>query len=237
MRTMYDAVNPANLPPGGDLYAGYADGRYANVDAIWARFPWAKVVTITVFGHVPADVIDVEAGDATPAQAVEWVKWMRSIGRTPTVYCPRSIWLACIRAFRVTGTPQPNWWIAQYDNDPTIPDGAIAKQHGGDTAGGFDVSSVADYWPGIDQEEQMLDQSDKDFISAHFGAAVPPVPYEEGSLAWIIRNRNAIDAINDKVLAAVRDILTNEPVLAAPIGVAPSNTQEILDALAARLQS
>lgn len=64
---MYDAVTPANLPSGGDLYAGYVDGHYANVAQIQARFPDAKVVTITVIGgNQVADVVDVETGDVTP---------------------------------------------------------------------------------------------------------------------------------------------------------------------------
>lgn len=156
MRTMYDAVTVANLPPGGDLYAGYIDGRYANVDTIRARFPTARVVVISVVGGTPADVLDVEAGDVKPAGAPQWVTWMRSLGRTPTIYCPRSLWTACIFQFNVQGVEWPNWWIAQYDNDPTIPNGAVAKQYGGNRDGGYDISSVADHWPGIDPEVRPM---------------------------------------------------------------------------------
>ena len=40
--------------------------------------------------------------------------------------------------------------LAHYDGDPAIPAGAVAKQYRGDVAPGYDVSSVADFWPGVD---------------------------------------------------------------------------------------
>lgn len=236
-RTMYDAVTPGNLPEGGDLYAGYLDGRYRNVAAIQARFPGKRVVTISVTGMVPADVLDVEAGNITPDKAPDWAQWMRGQGRTPTVYCPSSLWGDCIRAFTGRGINPPLWWVAHYDDDPTLTPGMVAKQYGGDTAGGFDISAVADYWPGIDTGDNMLDQSDKDFISSHFSAATPPVPYEQGSLHYIVRNRNYLDGQNDAVLAHVAAVLTALPTGASTAGVAPSNVAAILDALAERLKA
>lgn len=148
-RTMYDAVNPANLPTGGDLYAGYVDGHYANVPQIRARFPGKRVVTISVVGGTPADVLDVEMGDVRPEHAPAWVTWMRSLGRTPTVYCPQSLWLACVTAFHAQDVMKPNWWIARYDDDPTIPAGAVAKQYRNAVPPGYDMSSVADDWPDL----------------------------------------------------------------------------------------
>lgn len=151
-RRMYDAVTVANLPAGGDLYAGYVNGRYANLSALRARFPSARIVTISVTASGVADVLDVERFDATPEQAPGWVRDMRAIGRVPTVYCRASAWSACMAAFYRANVAGPFWWIANYDGDPAIPAGAVAKQFGGNARGGYDVSSVADYWPGIDQK-------------------------------------------------------------------------------------
>lgn len=147
MRTMYDAVNPANLPPGANLYAGYTDGKYANIDAIKARFPGKPVVTISVNGTTAADVLDVEAGNIAPEHAPAWVRWMRRNGSDPTVYCPLSLWPACKSSFMAQATNPPHWWVAHYDGDPTIPPGAVAKQYRSDVQGGYDVSSVIDGWP------------------------------------------------------------------------------------------
>ncbi|MDI5965708.1 hypothetical protein [Streptantibioticus silvisoli] len=148
-RTMYDGVTVAHLPTGAPLYAGYVDGRYANVTALRKRFPKARIVEIAVLASTDAgQVLDVETGDATPAQAPGWVVSRRHAGVDPTVYCNSSTWPAVRAAFRNAGIAEPHYWIAQYDNKATIPTGAVAKQFQNDP--GWDKSVVADYWPGID---------------------------------------------------------------------------------------
>jgi hypothetical protein len=46
------------------------------------------------------------------------------------------------------GVAEPEYWIAHYDGAANIPVGAVAKQYL--NTPGYDVSAVADYWPGID---------------------------------------------------------------------------------------
>lgn len=151
MRTMYDSITPANIPAGAVLVAGYADGFYANLSGLAARFPGATVVSIAVHPSTRAQVLDVESGDATPAQAVQWCT--QTMADTPnrllTVYCNTSVWPQARAAFQAAGVAEPNYWVAAYDGDPTIPAGAVAKQWLGDYQG-YDQSSVADYWPGVD---------------------------------------------------------------------------------------
>jgi hypothetical protein len=69
--------------------------------------------------------------------------------RKLTVYCNTSEWPQVRAAFQNAGVTEPNYWVAQYDNNPTIPAGAVAKQYIGDYQG-YDKSVVADYWPGVD---------------------------------------------------------------------------------------
>lgn len=156
-RTMYDGISVPNLPSGAPLYAGYLNGHWPTVPALRARFPEARIVEITVFASEGAGhVLDVEPGDASAPQAVDWVRRRRAAGADPTVYCNASTWPAVRAAFRSAGVPQPHYWVADYDNDPAIPAGAIAKQFR--NTSGYDVSAVADYWPGVDpepQEDQM----------------------------------------------------------------------------------
>lgn len=147
MQTMYDAVNVDNIPADATLIAAYIDGTYANVQPMRDRFPAARIVTITVTGARDADVLDVETGDATPDHAPAWVSLMRGKGRTPTVYCPESLWTPCKQAFNVRNTPWPAWWVAHYDNSSTIPAGAVAKQYRNAVPPGYDVSSTLDSWP------------------------------------------------------------------------------------------
>ena len=150
-RFMYDAVTPQNIPAGVSMVAGYADGLYANMGTLAARFPHAVRVSIAVRWTTRAQVLDVETGDATPAQAVQWCTQTMSDkpNRELTVYCNMDAWPSVRAAFRAAGVTEPNYWVARYDNDPTIPAGAIAKQYQGDTHG-YDKSVVADYWPGVD---------------------------------------------------------------------------------------
>jgi hypothetical protein len=150
MRTMYDAVEPGNIPAGATMVAGYVDGAYANVPAMRARFPHARVVTIAVKRTTRAMVADVEQGDLSPEDAVFWCT--HTMADTPndelTVYCNTSTWPAVVEAFKLAGVTLPQWWAAHYDDVATLPAGAVAKQY--KTTSGWDESVVANYWPGVD---------------------------------------------------------------------------------------
>lgn len=184
-RLMYDGVTPSRIPADATMVAGYVDGRYANLPALRQRFPHATVVEIAVFAHTNGGtVLDVEAGDATPGEAPGWVVSRRHAGVDPTVYCSASVWPAVQAAFRNAGIAEPHYWIARYDNDPTVPTGAVAKQY--KTTAGYDVSSVAAYWPGVDPkptpappEEDVLTAADKAWISleiaTQINAALPAI--------------------------------------------------------------
>ncbi|MBF9073599.1 glycoside hydrolase family 25 domain-containing protein [Streptacidiphilus fuscans] len=160
-RTMYDSVDVASLPAGAPLYAGYLDGSYANVPQLRAAFPHAVIVEIVVSsqndgGHV----LDVEQYDAAPQEAPGWVQRRRAAGVDPSVYCNSSTWPSVRSAFQAQGVAEPHYWIAQYDGDPAIPAGAVAKQY--NDLGGYDISSVADYWPGIDPQEPDVPLTEAD---------------------------------------------------------------------------
>lgn len=174
-RTMFDAVVPGNLPAGAPLYAGYVDGMYANVAQIKARFPGAIVVEIAVSASTDAgQVLDVENFDATPDEAPGWVQMRRAAGVDPSVYMNSSTWPAVRAAFQGTGVAEPPYWVAQYDGDPTIPAGAVAKQWADN--GPYDTSSVADVWPGIDPQEidMPLTPADAELVvKTLLGATVP----------------------------------------------------------------
>lgn len=89
---MYDGVNAAVIArkfPNADLVAGYTTGKYAWSVADWNRFPQRKHISITVNAETAwADVLDVETGDATPADAKRWIALQKEHGYLrPTVYC------------------------------------------------------------------------------------------------------------------------------------------------------
>jgi hypothetical protein len=156
MRLMYDSTTAANIPADAAIVGGYVDGAYRWSDADWARFPNAIKVRIatrpaTNDGHVG----DVERGNMTATQAVDWVRMRRGEGADPTIYCSASPWPSVRAAFQDAVEKEPHYWIADYDRDPTIPVGAVAKQYESPKTGSgghYDLSNVADFWPGVEDD-------------------------------------------------------------------------------------
>lgn len=190
-RRMFDAVSPGALPRSAVLVAGYDDGLYNNVAKIRAQFPHALLVDITVSSrHNWGHVLDVETGDATAAEAPGWVLMRRAAGVDPSVYCNSSTWPSVRAAFRAAGVAEPHYWIARYDGDPTIPAGAVAKQYL--NTPGWDESSVADYWPGVDPAptstptppEDIVTPQDKKDIAAAVLAELPAVLAAVPAAVW-----------------------------------------------------
>jgi hypothetical protein len=164
MRTMYDSTTPSAIPTSAAMVAGYVDGPFAWSNADWARFPRSVKVRIatraaTNDGHV----LDVEPGDATAAQAVTWVHMRRVAGVDPSIYCSASAWPGVRAAFAAAKVVGPHYWIAHYDGSTAIPAGAVAKQYNDPphTGGHYDLSAVADHWPGVDQGEPDMQLTDK----------------------------------------------------------------------------
>lgn len=148
-RTMYDSVNVEGIPASASMVAGYVDGLYANTNLMRQRFPHATVVEIAVSSHTDdGQVLDVEKGDATPAESVGWVQMRRRAGADPSVYCNAATLPAVKSAFKSAGVSEPHYWVAQWDNVKSVPSGAVAKQY---TNGAhYDTSVVLDVWPGVD---------------------------------------------------------------------------------------
>lgn len=153
MRTMYDALNPHNIPVGAEMVASYIDGENAPAAGWESLFPNAVIVKITRLattndGHV------LDAGDngVTAAEALAWVRLRRSSGADPAVYTNRSLWPAQRAVFVSAGEPEPHWWLAVPGGDLAQYPACVAVQVG--FLGGYDVSQVADHWPGVDSGVQ-----------------------------------------------------------------------------------
>lgn len=162
MRLLHDSVTARDIPREVAMVAGYVDGRYRWSDEDWNRFGNAVKIRIAIFpstndGHV----LDVEPGNAGPADYAvgQWVLRRRAAGVEPSIYCPLSWWDDLQRSFATWGITPPQWWVAHWNSRADIPNGAVAKQyrHGdialGEThysGGHFDLSAVADHWPGVD---------------------------------------------------------------------------------------
>jgi hypothetical protein len=132
------------------MVAGYVAGQWPSYAGLVARFPHAVHVSIAVEASQDAQVLDCERFDATPAQCPAWAQRQRRRGQVPTVYCNSSTWPTVRAEFAAQGVALPLWWAAQYDGLAELVPGSIAKQYRGDVPPGYDVSIVADLWPGVD---------------------------------------------------------------------------------------
>lgn len=176
-RTMYDSTNPAAIPTSAALVGGYTDGIYGPEfkaigrsstgwdAAAWARFPNSVHILISAIGTNTGTVGDVEPGCMTPAQGVQWTLKRRAAGVDPTIYCNQTYgWGPVRQAFRVAGVAEPHYWVANYDRVIVIPKGAVAKQYANPalSGGGYDLSVVADFWPGVDNSDDNMGRIDND---------------------------------------------------------------------------
>lgn len=172
-----DSITASHIPVGFAFVAGYIDGRYAWTDADWALHPDSIQVRIAVDSATnDGHVLDVEPGDATPRQAVGWVQMRRAAGIDPTVYCGIGQWDAVRQEFEVREIPQPHYWIAHYDNDPTPLHGAIAKQYANATFthGHYDASVVEGFWPGVEGNDVTPEEAKAIAVQAIADAGLDP---------------------------------------------------------------
>jgi hypothetical protein len=148
---MYDSTVAGDIPTGAQYVAGYLDGDFAWSPADWRRFLQAVRVTISTRpSPAQGDVLDIEKGDAQPADAPDWVAARKAAGLyMPTIYGSRDT-LALVRA-RLQRAGQPaDYWLADPTGVPHLPAGFAACQWawpGRGSQGHYDVSSTGAGWP------------------------------------------------------------------------------------------
>jgi hypothetical protein len=141
--TMYDSVTPAQIPSGHPV-ATYANGSYAVSPS---QVSGKQVIWIDTNGSAPtkASVLDVEPGDATPAEAAAWAQARLTANPHADVriYTMLSEWAAAKAAIAtLPGWMQSHvkWWIA----DPTgvqhvVPGSNATQWYWGSS---YDISTV-----------------------------------------------------------------------------------------------
>ena len=142
---MYDSVTPSAIPAGHPI-ATYADGAYAaSPSQVTGHGP---VTWIDTNGSDPsgATALDVEPGDATPAQAASWAAQRLNTHphATAVIYTMRSDWAAAQTAVAALPAWQQHhvrWWIADPTGTPHIIPGASATQWYWGTS--YDISNVS----------------------------------------------------------------------------------------------
>lgn len=207
LRAMFDSTNPADIPAGPEMVAGYIDGLYRWPDAAWDTFPGSVKVRIAINvntrdGHVG----DVEWGDMTNEQAPVWCHNRRADGCAhPTIYTSANNVPALLAAFDAVGEPYPLLWVAHYGAEPIIPTIAgatvVALQYANEaiTGGHYDLSVVAPHWPGVEGDEMPTDADILAAVNREVGRIL-------GDPAFTIQDTvKAIKAQETKEVVALRD--------------------------------
>jgi hypothetical protein len=127
-----DAVTAGNLNPNSQYGVYYADGAFANLTAVRARLPHAKLYGITVFGRLGPDVFacDCERGDMSVPQAEAWVAaQVRLNVPLVCVYASLDVWekQGLLNTLAKYGR-RIKRWVAHYNNVAQIPEWADADQ-------------------------------------------------------------------------------------------------------------
>ncbi len=130
---MFDSVDLAQFPPNPPAVAGYVGGYWPTYAALVRKFPKARHLSIAVNAGEDAECLDVETGDATPAQAPAWVRRQLSRGvKRPVVYANLSTMPAVVAALTGAGIARASvrLWVAQYAQPAVahIPAGCDACQ-------------------------------------------------------------------------------------------------------------
>lgn len=119
--TMYDSIQPSQIPLKATAVAGYVNGRWPTFRQLEKTFPRARRLSIAVDAAVDADCLDVEAGDASVAQAAGWVKRQQRRGvKRPVVYCSVSTVPALFAGLGKAGVGRDRirLWTAHYTGKP-----------------------------------------------------------------------------------------------------------------------
>jgi hypothetical protein len=153
---MYDSVNVASYPANTGLALGYVDGRWPDAAAVQARFPKARVFTLTttVAGAMTAEGYDCEKGDGDALSASEWAQRKLTAGKRPLIYCSRVGtagygWPWVLSNLKALGIPQANvdFGIADATGVAHLVPGSVFTQWGQGGNGAFDISMTNGIWP------------------------------------------------------------------------------------------
>lgn len=120
---MFDSTDLGQIPADAACVAGYVGGRWPTAREIPHRFPRARLLTIAVTAAEDAETLDIETGDATPADAAGWFERQRRRGvPRPCLYASASVMAAVVAAIRAAGIERGavRLWSAHYTHSPHI---------------------------------------------------------------------------------------------------------------------
>ena len=166
---MYDSIDLSQIPSDAAAVAGYTGGRWPTFARLRGQFPRARLLSIAVTAGYAADCLDIETGDATPADAAAWYERQKARGITrPCLYASASMMEAdVVPVLRAAGIDRGvvRLWSAHYTGIPHICSST--------TCGATSIPMDGTQWTNR-AEGRNLDES---LLAADFFAApAPPKP-------------------------------------------------------------
>lgn len=160
---MFDSVTLSEIPDSAPAVAGYTGGKWPTYRDLAARFPRAKHLSIAVSSREDADVLDIEPGNAQPADAPEWVRRQLARRRNgarnynvarPVVYASASEMAAVLAALEGAGIDRDRVlvWTAHYNYRPHI----CGPTTCGYLSEGADATQWTDHSGGRNLDESLL---------------------------------------------------------------------------------
>lgn len=127
MLTAYDSTDINTVPDDAQYLMGYDSGHWQTYFQMVARFPKLakskRIKSIAVQADNDGDVLDCEAGDATPDEVAAWVERQLARGvKRPGVYSSVSEWPAIFAALARAGIHRSEIlvWTAHYNGQRHI---------------------------------------------------------------------------------------------------------------------
>jgi peptidoglycan hydrolase-like protein with peptidoglycan-binding domain len=121
---LYDAIDLSQIPPSAQAVAGYVSGRWPTFTRLRGQFPRALLLSIAVTAGDNADCLDIETGDAIPADAAAWFLRQKARGVTrPCLYASASLMESdVVPVMRAAGIDRSavRLWSAHYSGTPHI---------------------------------------------------------------------------------------------------------------------
>lgn len=114
---MFDAVDVTAIPQTAPAVAGYVDGHWPTYARLLHSHPDARHLSVATSAHNDAQALDVEAGDATPWEAPDWLLRQHRRGvKRPVLYASVSSWPALRGALDRAGVRRDTYrvWTAHY---------------------------------------------------------------------------------------------------------------------------
>jgi len=160
---LFDAIDLSQIPAGPAAVGAYVDGAWPTAAAAAARFPHARILTIAVSAEHDAEALDVETGDAKPADIPGWHKRQQPQVQRPCLYASVELMQAeVIPVLKAAGIPRGavRLWTAHYAGKHTC---------GPSTCGELSTDADGTQWT----DRAFGRQLDQSSLAADFFSTVP----------------------------------------------------------------